>query len=91
MNWLRAKARLTRWEEELRLVPHEMDWTVNWLRKKSMGWQDLSEVAKEAHMVAYAERQAAQWNHLASQAEKAFSWVKETDKENRKRKRPPSP
>ncbi|KAG2108609.1 uncharacterized protein F5147DRAFT_799314, partial [Suillus discolor] len=28
VNWLKAKARWQRWEEELRLVQHEMGWTV---------------------------------------------------------------
>ena len=33
ISWLRAKARYTRWEEELSLVKHEMTWTVAWFEE----------------------------------------------------------
>ena len=91
VNWLRAKARLTRWDEELRLVPHEMDWTVNWLKRKVGEWKELARRAKESYMVAYAERQAGQWEDLAWQAENAFKWVRATKREDRKWKHPPYP
>ena len=35
INWLRAKAQVSRWEEEAWLVPNEMDWTVK--QSKKMG------------------------------------------------------
>ena len=90
MNWLRAKARLTRWDEELRLVPHEMDWTVNWLKRKVTEWTELAGRAKESHMVAYAEQQAGDWEYLTLQAETSFEWVRATKREDRKRKHPPN-
>ncbi|KAG1738158.1 uncharacterized protein EDB91DRAFT_1054793 [Suillus paluster] len=38
VNWLQAKARWQRWEEELSLVQHEMGWTVSWFRQKKDEW-----------------------------------------------------
>jgi hypothetical protein len=32
VNWLKAKARWNRWEEELSLVQHEMGWTIGWFK-----------------------------------------------------------
>ncbi|KAG2091658.1 uncharacterized protein F5147DRAFT_586160, partial [Suillus discolor] len=39
LNWLKAKARWQRWEEELSLVQHEMGWTVGWFRYKKEEWE----------------------------------------------------
>ncbi|KAG1827507.1 uncharacterized protein BJ212DRAFT_1257730, partial [Suillus subaureus] len=39
VNWLKAKARWQRWEEELSLVQHEMGWTVGWFRYKKAEWE----------------------------------------------------
>ncbi len=91
MNWLRAKARLTRWDEELQLVLHEMDWTVNWLKRKVTEWKELAGRALESHMVAYVEQQASDWEYLALQAETSFECVRATKREDWKRKCPPNP
>ena len=40
VSWLRAKACLARWSEELRLVEYEMEWTVNWFQSKVKQWQN---------------------------------------------------
>ena len=32
VNWLRAKAHYDRWEEELTMVVHEMEWTTLWFK-----------------------------------------------------------
>ncbi|KAG1826698.1 hypothetical protein EV424DRAFT_1319447, partial [Suillus variegatus] len=39
VNWLKAKARWNRWEEELSLVQHEMGWTVSWFKYQEEKWQ----------------------------------------------------
>ncbi|KAG2089645.1 hypothetical protein BD769DRAFT_1371923, partial [Suillus cothurnatus] len=38
VNWLKAKARWQRWEEELRLVQHKMGWTVSWFKYRMGKW-----------------------------------------------------
>ena len=38
INWLRARAKKFRWEEEVWLVPQEMSWTVNFFEKKAGEW-----------------------------------------------------
>ncbi len=50
INWLQAKARVTRWEEEARLVPNEMSWTVNWLLNKAKKWTKLTEASTAPYL-----------------------------------------
>ncbi|KAG1743586.1 uncharacterized protein EDB91DRAFT_1080989 [Suillus paluster] len=38
VNWLKAKARWQRWEEELCLVQHEMGWTLSWFKHEQEEW-----------------------------------------------------
>ncbi|KAG1818960.1 hypothetical protein DFJ58DRAFT_850222 [Suillus subalutaceus] len=38
VNWLKAKARWSRWQEELSLVRHEMGWTINWFKYHEKEW-----------------------------------------------------
>jgi hypothetical protein len=75
VNWLRAKARSDRWSEELKIVKHEMKWTVLWFEHQIKEWQDrLDESLKKnkpGH-VAYAEKQAAMWKDFKSEADRGF-------------------
>ncbi|KAG1906569.1 uncharacterized protein F5891DRAFT_901580, partial [Suillus fuscotomentosus] len=58
-NWLKAKARYDRWSEELKLVQHEMCWTVWWFQKQESEWRARAdESIKNGHR-AYAEKQAS--------------------------------
>ncbi|KAG1889978.1 hypothetical protein F4604DRAFT_1507251, partial [Suillus subluteus] len=38
VNWLKAKARWRRWEEELTLTRHEMRWTISWFHHQKSQW-----------------------------------------------------
>ncbi|KAG2345460.1 hypothetical protein BDR05DRAFT_879873 [Suillus weaverae] len=38
VSWLKAKARWRRWEEELSLTQHEMDWTIGWFNYQQEEW-----------------------------------------------------
>lgn len=47
IHWLKAKARRDRWEEEEKLIPEEMGWTVNFFRGQAAWWSMLSGIVFE--------------------------------------------
>ena len=75
VNWLRAKARFDRWNEELILVPHEMQWTVLWFEYQSKVWTKRATESvgqgKEGHR-AYAFKQVEMWDKFSAQGRKSF-------------------
>ena len=75
MNWLRAKARYNRWNEELQIVRHEMKWTILWFNHQMKKWEDrLKTCVKEnkpGH-IAYAEKQIAMWKMFVKEGERGF-------------------
>src|SRR5882762_2773022 len=77
VSWLRAKARFSRWSEELRLVEYEMQWTVKWFRWKMEQWRkrfrDLEEEERSPGLDSYCHRQMVLWDSLAEQAQTRFS------------------
>jgi hypothetical protein len=80
VNWLRAKARLDRWVEELILVRHEMDWTVQWYAHQKSTWQTRQ--GNPAHQTfpghcAYASKQISMWTSLGRQAQTQFESAKQ--------------
>ncbi len=77
VSWLRAKARLTRWSEELQLVAYEMQWTVNWFRRMEEDWELRCKRLEDGIVVSgldcYCYKQIAMWRTLADQAHDKFS------------------
>ena len=77
VSWLRAKARFSRWSEELRLVELEMQWTVNWFRRKEQQWGNrlinLADEERPPGLDCYSHKQMALWDALADQAQQKFS------------------
>ncbi|KAG1801986.1 uncharacterized protein BJ212DRAFT_1246864, partial [Suillus subaureus] len=72
MNWLKAKARWNRWEEELSLVQHEMGWTIGWFKHQEEKWhQWWNEAMKSGHQ-PYAYRQVLVWKAFVMEAEEKF-------------------
>jgi hypothetical protein len=73
VNWLRAKARSKRWEEEVLILKHEMVWTQLWFLHHKKKWEERMRVAtmasKPGH-VAYAAKQARVWSQLWEHARK---------------------
>ncbi|KAG1732280.1 hypothetical protein EDB19DRAFT_1831399 [Suillus lakei] len=68
VNWLKAKARYDRWSEELKLVQHEMFWTVSWFgTRRSRADKSI----KDGHK-AYAEKQASMWAKFSAKGLKNF-------------------
>ena len=77
VSWLRAKARFTRWSEELCLVESKMQWTVNWFWWKTEQWRkrfrDLADEERPPGLDCYCHKQMALWDSLAEQAQTRFS------------------
>ncbi|KAG1886594.1 hypothetical protein F4604DRAFT_1571859, partial [Suillus subluteus] len=73
VNWLKAKARWSRWQEELSLVRHEMGWTINWFKYHQKEWNRRWQQATRPGHQAYAYQQVLMWGRFAQDAEKAFN------------------
>jgi hypothetical protein len=76
VHWLRARAQMKRWSEELTLLKYEMEWTTRYFLHHYKKWQDRATVP-HPHMgpKAYAARQSAQWRQMACEVERVFSAV----------------
>ncbi|KAG1840122.1 hypothetical protein C8R48DRAFT_679665 [Suillus tomentosus] len=73
VNWLKAKARWNRWQEELRLVRHEMGWTINWFKYHQNEWERRGGQATRPGHQAYAYQQVLMWGRFVEGAEKNFN------------------
>lgn len=71
VHWLRARAQLMRWQEEVTLTRYEMQWTVAFFAYKRNQWG--KQLGSTAGATAYANRKQAMWNELADRADKTFS------------------
>jgi hypothetical protein len=73
VNWMRARVKKMRWEEESILVPSEMHWTRLFFENRSRGSAVCTATAPGKGHKAYAYKQEAMWLELASEAGKAFA------------------
>lgn len=71
MHWLRARAQQHRWDEEVVLVRHEMEWTARYFLYNMKLWDGRKEC--RAGPAAYAARKAAMWHVMAQHAEEKFT------------------
>jgi hypothetical protein len=68
VHWLRARAQLMRWQEEVTLITYEMHWAVRFFSRKSQIWAnagDKSGLPLKAGHAAYADRQNDMWKQIA--------------------------
>ncbi|KAG1722469.1 hypothetical protein EDB19DRAFT_1645759, partial [Suillus lakei] len=70
---LKAKARWSRWQEELSLVRHEMGWTINWFNYHQNKWNRRWQQATRPGHQAYAYQQVLIWGRFSHDAEKTFN------------------
>jgi hypothetical protein len=77
VNWLRAKARKERWEEEMELVVSEMGWTTNCFKRYEGIWKQRAEEATRPGHIAYAWKQSSTWGKWARTAEETFRALKD--------------
>jgi hypothetical protein len=78
VNWLRARARHQRWEEEIEIVKHEMIWTQLWFEHQQQVWErrrrDAAKSMSPGHEV-YAAKQVWVWTQFWEDARKSFADV----------------
>ncbi|KAG0695623.1 hypothetical protein DFH29DRAFT_879915 [Suillus ampliporus] len=72
VNWVKAKARYDHWSEELKLVQHEMFWTISWFQTQEVRWRVRADESIKNGNRAYAERQASMWAEFSAQGLKNF-------------------
>jgi hypothetical protein len=75
VNWLRAKARRDRWDEELKLVKHEMGWVVLWFQHQRLVWEGRAETSNRGNKLGhriYALKQVDLWYRLENRARREF-------------------
>ncbi|KAG9315413.1 hypothetical protein JVU11DRAFT_4564 [Chiua virens] len=72
VSWLKARARYTRWKEELEMVRHEMFWITLWFKHQEEEWEKRSKNSQEPGHVAYAEKQKDLWQRFRQKAENTF-------------------
>ena len=78
VNWLRAKARCKRWEEEVLILKHEMIWTQLWFGNQKKKWEERMKAAKMASKPghhAYAAKQASIWSQFQEHARMEFEGI----------------
>jgi hypothetical protein len=78
VNWLRTKALRDRWNEELILVKHEMQWSINFFNHRAKQWLSHMHNATSAGLTGhtcYAARQSHIYHQLAAHAEDAFRTI----------------
>jgi hypothetical protein len=73
INWLRARAKKTRWAEEAALIRKEMGWTVNFFKNKVRQWEELQTSSPTNGQQAYASKQCAMWRQLGESATALFN------------------
>ncbi|KAG1721118.1 hypothetical protein EDB19DRAFT_2029710 [Suillus lakei] len=75
VNWLWTKALRDRWNEEVMLVKHEMQWSINFFKHRAKQWlghmRDATSAGLTGH-TCYAARQSHIYDQLAAHAEDSF-------------------
>ncbi|KAG2127671.1 hypothetical protein DEU56DRAFT_758558 [Suillus clintonianus] len=75
VNWLWTKALCNRWNEEVILVKHEMQWSINFFNHRAKQWLGHMRNATSAGLTGhacYAARQSHIYEQLAAHAEDSF-------------------
>ncbi|KDQ58824.1 hypothetical protein JAAARDRAFT_92566, partial [Jaapia argillacea MUCL 33604] len=77
VHWLRAKAMQDRWQEELTIVIHEMQWVPNFFHHKADEWKDRADDSTDSpgHW-CYAICQHNMWRRFANTASSEFEKIK---------------
>ena len=73
INWLRARAKKSRWEEEITLIRREMEWTQLFFNHKAKEWKDMADDSGTPGQRSYAEKQSAMWLGLSHESIESFN------------------
>ncbi|KAG2076469.1 hypothetical protein BDR04DRAFT_960375, partial [Suillus decipiens] len=75
VNWLRTKALHDRWNEEVMLIKHEMQWSINFFKHRAKQWLshmcDATSAGLTGH-TCHAAQQSHIYDQLAAHAEDSF-------------------
>ncbi|KAG5635034.1 hypothetical protein H0H81_012645 [Sphagnurus paluster] len=72
VHYLRARARMNRWEEEYELLQHEMDWTSRFFKRQFSIWIQRAYQTPHLGARAHALRKASMWAEFKYQADSRF-------------------
>jgi hypothetical protein len=75
VHWLRAKAQKARWIEELQCLQIEMESAIRFFQHQEQFWnekRELIEPGSQPGHAAWAAKQNAMWNSMATQAGSRF-------------------
>lgn len=77
VHWLRARAQLMRWQEEVTLTTYEMQWTVRYFLHNCKSWDERARSLSEQEFqspgsLAYAKRKASLWEKLGHKSDRSF-------------------
>ncbi|TEB21141.1 hypothetical protein FA13DRAFT_1757635 [Coprinellus micaceus] len=73
VNWLRARTRLDRWQEEHTLIQREMGWTEAYFEYQAKSTEAWAEGGQQTpSQVAWAARRAAMWRLMGVNASETF-------------------
>lgn len=73
VHWLCARAQAHRWDEELTIVQHEMEWTVQFFMKQVQIWEERRKLAPNViGAPEFALRQKALWNEMGRVADETY-------------------
>jgi hypothetical protein len=82
VHWLAARARFHRWEEELNIATHEMEWTTRYFLARATQWAALRDqviagglLDRSSGHVCYAERQRNMWCDFAADAQARYQAI----------------
>ena len=77
VNWLRARARAKRWNEEKEIVMKEMKWVIETFRYMEKVWEMRAKRMGNERLGhrAYAARETDRWNRWAETAKAEFAKV----------------
>ncbi|KDQ25213.1 hypothetical protein PLEOSDRAFT_1106154 [Pleurotus ostreatus PC15] len=64
INYLRAKARRDRWEEELILLKKEISWALEWFQYQSDKWSKMADTEASCGLIAYCHKMAFVWKEF---------------------------
>ncbi|TEB21105.1 hypothetical protein FA13DRAFT_1757652 [Coprinellus micaceus] len=78
VNWLRARTRLDRWQEEHTLIQREMGWTEAYFEYQAKSTEAWAEGGQQTpSQVAWAARRAAMWRLMGVNASETFQAARE--------------
>lgn len=75
VNWLWTKVLCDGWNEEVMIVKHEMQWSINFFKHRAKQWLSHMHNTTSAGLTghtSYAARQSHIYNQLAAHAEHSF-------------------